>query len=577
MSQAASLSFPAQPGAELKLGSGSAVIGRSKECDLSLQDPYISRKQAVIYFANGSYSIENIGRNPIQINGRTVSQAVLQDGDSILFGSIEALFHLPEASKSDEAGPEAEERPEAQPEAAGDEGTVFLSSKPGAMSGPHLILSCEDRDPVRIELRGDSVSIGRSPEADVVLNDAAVSREHGRIEQEGDGYTLTNLSRTNPLLLNAEPVSSARLYAGDRIQIGHHSLAFLSDRAQDQRPSHDSGARRLSSSQLAAGLVLTFLVLLLGGYFVVTDLVRPWRVSRDLEQNESLLAAGEHREAIAHLQDLLSQDLREAQTHRARSLLAEATVGAAKELKAKKQPGQAKSLLSAYLQEHGAGQAAEPAWSLLDRLRLEEAQAREQEEAYQQALRLYGSIRQNGPLADEARKGIRRIWLSFQQQQMQKQSVAELLQKAEANFIAKRFLTPVNRNAYAVYKSVLAIDPDNPVALQRIEQMKDFYEDNGKRYFEAGSFQRALTYFERYAIIDPDNPGINAQIKACRSKLAQREAAPLPASAPKAGSGDSEYEQRVQDMLQGSEAESSRIMKYLFEDASGEQEPDKPW
>jgi hypothetical protein len=30
-------------------------------------------------------------------------------------------------------------------------------------------------------------------------------------------------------------------------------------------------------------------------------------------------------------------------------------------------------------------------------------------------------------------------------------------------------------------------------------------------------------------------------------------------------------------MLQGSEAESSRIMKYLFEEPSGEQESDKPW
>ena len=579
MSQGASLSFPSQPEAELRLGSGSAVIGRSKECDLSLQDPYISRKQAVISYANGSYGIENIGRNPVQVNGRAVQQAVLRDGDTILFGSTEAIFHLAEDPGSEEEALEAEARSENQLEAAADEGTVFLSSKPEATGGPHLILSGEGREPERIELRSEPISIGRSPEADVILSDAAVSREHGRIEKKGEGYTVVNLSRTNPLLVNDEAVASARLYAGDRLQIGHHSLTFLSDRAEDQRPAQEPAWKNLSSTQLVAGAVLTFLVLLLGGYFVVTDLVRPWRVSRALEQSEALLKSEQHRQAIASLEDLLGRDLRQAHEDRARSLLARATAAAAKELKAGKQREQAKNVLRAYLEEHGAGKAAEPAWSLLDRLLLEEAQAREQEEAYQQALRLYGSIRQNGPLADEARNGIRRIWLSFQQQQMEKQSVAELLQKAEENFIAKRYLTPVNQNAYAVYTSVLAIDPDNKVALRRIEQMKAFYERNGKRYFESGRFQRALIYFERYAIIDPDNPAINAKIKACRSELVGRRSAapPSQAKAQETISQDSEYAKRVQNVLQGSEAESSRIMRYLFKEPSGEQESDKPW
>ena len=40
---------------------------------------------------------------------------------------------------------------------------------------------------------------------------------------------------------------------------------------------------------------------------------------------------------------------------------------------------------------------------------------------------------------------------------------------------AKRYLTPVNNNAYSVYQAILATDPGNAVALERIEQMKLFY------------------------------------------------------------------------------------------------------
>jgi hypothetical protein len=55
------------------------------------------------------------------------------------------------------------------------------------------------------------------------------------------------------------------------------------------------------------------------------------------------------------------------------------------------------------------------------------------------------------------------------------QTLAQLLKEAENHFRAKRYLTPVNQNAYSVYQAVLALEPQHRLALQRIEQIKLFY------------------------------------------------------------------------------------------------------
>lgn len=70
------------------------------------------------------------------------------------------------------------------------------------------------------------VSFGRSegpPFRHVQLLEPTVSRSHARMSFESDGWTLTNLSRTNPVLVNRvaltdeEPVP---LRDGDRIEMG---------------------------------------------------------------------------------------------------------------------------------------------------------------------------------------------------------------------------------------------------------------------------------------------------------------------------------------------------------------------
>ena len=76
-----------------------------------------------------------------------------------------------------------------------------------------------------------AVSVGRDAANDVVLNLAGVSREHARIEPQGDGWALVDRGSANGTGLNGALLSSAaRLRPGDRIGVGGIVFEFRADR-----------------------------------------------------------------------------------------------------------------------------------------------------------------------------------------------------------------------------------------------------------------------------------------------------------------------------------------------------------
>ncbi|MCC6928810.1 MAG: FHA domain-containing protein [Gemmatimonadaceae bacterium] len=79
---------------------------------------------------------------------------------------------------------------------------------------------------VRLNGEPPVISFGRSegpPFRHVQLLDPTVSRTHARMEFDVDGWSLTNLSRTNPVLVNGSALTDevpVRLQDGDRIEMG---------------------------------------------------------------------------------------------------------------------------------------------------------------------------------------------------------------------------------------------------------------------------------------------------------------------------------------------------------------------
>lgn len=75
----------------------------------------------------------------------------------------------------------------------------------------------------------DEISIGRSDDNDLVVRDKTVSRYHARITREGGEYRVTDLGSSNKIRYNGNATESALLKAGDKIQLGLTTLAFVSD------------------------------------------------------------------------------------------------------------------------------------------------------------------------------------------------------------------------------------------------------------------------------------------------------------------------------------------------------------
>jgi hypothetical protein len=69
------------------------VIGRSKDCDLQLNDPNVSRRHAELRQEGTSYWIVDLdSTNGIEVNGRRAKRAKLDPGDTVTIGSTDLVF-----------------------------------------------------------------------------------------------------------------------------------------------------------------------------------------------------------------------------------------------------------------------------------------------------------------------------------------------------------------------------------------------------------------------------------------------------------------------------------------------------
>jgi pSer/pThr/pTyr-binding forkhead associated (FHA) protein len=75
-------------------------------------------------------------------------------------------------------------------------------------------------------LSGSRVVIGRSREADIVLQDPNVSRRHAELRREGPAWWLVDLGSTNGTELNGRRVQRSKLNDGDTITLGATDLVF---------------------------------------------------------------------------------------------------------------------------------------------------------------------------------------------------------------------------------------------------------------------------------------------------------------------------------------------------------------
>ena len=78
----------------------------------------------------------------------------------------------------------------------------------------------------RFLLDPNVTNAGRSPKADIFLDDVTVSRKHCQLIADNGGHIVRDSGSLNGTYVNRERVDQARLSAGDEVQIGKYRLTY---------------------------------------------------------------------------------------------------------------------------------------------------------------------------------------------------------------------------------------------------------------------------------------------------------------------------------------------------------------
>ncbi len=73
----------------------------------------------------------------------------------------------------------------------------------------------------------DRMSIGRTPDAPIFLDDVTVSRNHALLVRRRDGLYIDDLGSLNGTYVNRKRIESHLLVDGDEIQVGKFKLSYL--------------------------------------------------------------------------------------------------------------------------------------------------------------------------------------------------------------------------------------------------------------------------------------------------------------------------------------------------------------
>jgi len=100
-----------------------------------------------------------------------------------------------------------------------------------------------------VEFEAGPVTIGRSADNDLRIENLAVSGHHARLEPDGDVYHIVDVGSTNGTLVNDRKVKVQVLREADTVTIGKHTLSFRFGAEKDEPgAAAASGARAAPSA-----------------------------------------------------------------------------------------------------------------------------------------------------------------------------------------------------------------------------------------------------------------------------------------------------------------------------------------
>lgn len=90
-----------------------------------------------------------------------------------------------------------------------------------------VVRSGEGREGEQVPLSSDLLTIGRTPDSHLFLDDVTVSRHHARVVRDATGFAIEDQNSLNGTYVNRHRVERHHLVNGDELQVGKYKLVFL--------------------------------------------------------------------------------------------------------------------------------------------------------------------------------------------------------------------------------------------------------------------------------------------------------------------------------------------------------------
>ncbi|GCE19878.1 FHA domain-containing protein [Dictyobacter kobayashii] len=208
-------------GKRIELWKECTTIGRSRDSDIFLEDITVHRKQARILSTMNGYALhDDHGSGDCFVNGSPIVEQLLNSGDELQFGNTQMTFFANEGT-----------RPFQLPSSRGRELHMGKTPEPSSTIIARLQFANSGTSTRSIELLS-GMTIGRSRECDIFLEDLTVSRHHATINEVTQGqYEIVDNHSATGTFVNGKPVTKFVLSEGDQLQIGNTIFTFRLARA----------------------------------------------------------------------------------------------------------------------------------------------------------------------------------------------------------------------------------------------------------------------------------------------------------------------------------------------------------
>jgi pSer/pThr/pTyr-binding forkhead associated (FHA) protein len=216
---------------EFTLSKARIRIGRASTNDVVVQDSRVSRNHALLECDAAGCTVVDAGSpNGTWINGVRVERRLLKSGDVLEMGGATARFEA--------VAPEAVEQitrlNSVADNSVADNPVAHMDS---ALSHASLQMEVAETNTARLAVRvagrtwevaldQETLTIGRLPDNDLVIDRDSVSRHHARVERRGDGFVIQDLNTGNGTWIGGVRIDRQVLADGDAIRIGSAQLVY---------------------------------------------------------------------------------------------------------------------------------------------------------------------------------------------------------------------------------------------------------------------------------------------------------------------------------------------------------------